>query len=89
MSNEFKLIIMTPKGKALNEYIFLKKTQEECIGFIDGYDRALRDNFITDTTFMEFSVVNYISNYLKVEMNITIYEEMKNEFIKSINNPAT
>lgn len=80
---------MTTKGKALNEYISLKKTQEECIGFIDGYDRALRDNSITDTTFIEFSVVNYIANYLNVEMNTTIYEEMKNEFIKSTNNPAT
>ena len=77
------------QGKALNEYIFLKKTQEECIGFIDGYDRALRDNSITDTTFIEFSVVNYIANYLNVEMNTTIYEEMKNEFIKSRTNPAT
>ena len=29
--------------KALNEYINLKHTQEECTGFIDGYNQAMHD----------------------------------------------
>ena len=29
--------------KALNEYITLKHTQEECIGFIDGFKKAMHD----------------------------------------------
>lgn len=29
--------------KSLNEYINQKKTQEECVGFIDGYEQAIED----------------------------------------------
>jgi hypothetical protein len=54
---------MTPKGKALNEYIHLKKTQEECVGFIDGYDRALEDN--KDKKYTEEDVENILIEYVK------------------------
>jgi GTP-binding protein EngB required for normal cell division len=29
--------------KSLNEYINQKKSQEECVGFIDGYEQAIED----------------------------------------------
>lgn len=32
------------KEKSLNQYIEEKHTQEECIGFIDGYEKALKDS---------------------------------------------
>jgi|Laugrespbdmm15dd_1035085.scaffolds.fasta_scaffold02721_9 hypothetical protein len=54
---------MTPKGKALNEYIALKKTQEECVGFIDGYDKALEDN--KDKKYTEEDVENILIEYVK------------------------
>lgn len=35
--------VLEQKQITLSEYIKLKHTQEECIGFIDGYDRAMHD----------------------------------------------
>lgn len=32
------------KQKSLNQYINEKHSQEECIGFIDGYEKALKDS---------------------------------------------
>lgn len=34
---------MTPKVKAVDNYIRLMKTQEECVGFIDGYEKCAED----------------------------------------------
>ena len=39
---ESKMDKETIKGKLLNEYINAKHTQEECVGFIDGYDVATK-----------------------------------------------
>ena len=35
--------VLEQKRLALIEYIKLKHTQDECIGFIDGYDQAMHD----------------------------------------------
>jgi hypothetical protein len=35
---------MTPKEKAVNDYIKAKHNQDECIGFIDGYTQCQEDN---------------------------------------------
>ena len=34
---------MTPKEKAVNDYIKAKHNQDECIGFIDGYTQCQQD----------------------------------------------
>ena len=34
---------MTPKVKAVDNYIREKHTQEECVGFIDGYEKCQED----------------------------------------------
>jgi len=36
---------MTPKEKAVNNYIKAKHNQDECIGFIDGYTQCQEDIF--------------------------------------------
>lgn len=36
------------KEKSLNQYIEEKHTQEECIGFIDGYEKALKDSKVPE-----------------------------------------
>lgn len=35
---------MTPKEKALDNYIREKHNQYECVGFIDGYEKCQDDN---------------------------------------------
>lgn len=37
---------MTKKEKAVDNYIREKHTQEECIGFIDGYEKSQEDSSI-------------------------------------------
>lgn len=34
---------MTTKEKAVNDYIKAKNNQDECIGFIDGYDKGVEN----------------------------------------------
>lgn len=34
---------MTAKEKAVNDYIKAKRNQDECSGFIDGYEQAEND----------------------------------------------
>jgi len=35
---------MKPLEKALNKYIKEQHTQEECVGFIDGYKEGIKSN---------------------------------------------
>jgi hypothetical protein len=53
--------------KALNEYINLRHTQEECIGFIDGYVQAMHD-FANNSEAMRQHAIGFVQYIDDIEM---------------------
>lgn len=45
---------MTPKVKAVNDYIKAKHNQDECVGFIDGYTQCQEDMAKESIAFANF-----------------------------------
>lgn len=57
--------------KALNEYINLRHTQEECIGFIDGFKKAMHDFANNSEAMKEGAIIfgNHLKAYFKIVGN--------------------
>jgi hypothetical protein len=70
--------------KALNEYISLKHTQEECVGFIDGYKKAMHD-FANNSEAMKedfkyfFGCGRNYQNNAEITFNVAYTEYLTNK----------
>lgn len=51
---------MTPKEKALDKYIREKHNQDECVGFIDGYEKCKEDIWKYDITLSILCILFFI-----------------------------
>ena len=50
---------MTPKEKAVTNYVREKHNQDECVGFIDGYTQCQEDMADVMENFLEYVRDNY------------------------------
>lgn len=66
--------------KALNEYINLRHTQQECTGFIDGYKKAMHD-FVNNSKAMKDGEIRF-GNHLKAYFKIV---DNKIEILDAVN----
>lgn len=63
------------KTKALQQYIKDKHTQEECIGFIDGYEAKKEED----------SVASYYASYYYFVIGLAIGPSLYNLFVYLLN----
>jgi hypothetical protein len=73
---------MTPKEKAVNDYIKAKHNQDECIGFIDGYTKCQED-MVKDVKIIDL-FISEINKEFPNE-NWEYLEFIKNRVINSLN----
>jgi hypothetical protein len=55
---------MTPKEEAVTNYVREKHNQDECSGFIDGYEKCQQD-IAKDQTVTRFEVIEKMVEYIK------------------------
>ena len=60
---------MTPKEKAVTNYVREKHNQDECVGFIDGYEKCQQD--MADKKYTEEDMYNCWQTAFTDAMNIT------------------
>lgn len=82
--------VLKQQQNAVSEYVKLKHTQEECIGFIDGYEKAVQNMHSFASEEKKQHAIGfaryYISNKSIVEFNKDNDEAVYNEYLTTLNN---